>query len=629
MLDGKLHLAPIPATPQCVLDIATGSGIWAIEFAEQYPSAFVVANDLSPTQPSFIPPNVQFEIDDANEPWTYSRRFDFIHCRQHHCAIEEQKLFNQAFEFLQPGGWLEMQELCYPIRCDDGTLSDDCALSEWSRLLLDATVQVGQAANKPIQYEEWMQQAGFVNTRTVVYKWPTNSWPPDGKLKTMGLWNHYNALQGLQGFTVGLFTRILGWSLGKTDTLLMNVKKDLEDKDIHAYWPIQWQRYPDGPSRATRPRLLSPTSKRYQSGSTTAPVVKENLEAAHNEDEVAAEVDGRSLPSETSPTSDTTTSSSSSLRSSASPLDPTSPHHDIRSFHAYARRTGLDPTSTVYTGTSYEYLAQNTLRSHGFDLFRVGGRGDRGVDLVGLWHIPRVSKASGQWKEYTNRDGKTEVETNTLRVMVQCKRMVGKRAKIGPNLVRELEGAIRGARLGALFDALGPKEQADAADLETSGVAASGPAIGVLVGTKPATKGVLDTMRRSSRALVWIMMEEVNGEHADASDVTAPEPVSSADSDIDHAQRDTSSSLKEPNEQPEPELDSLNDALSQSDLDDDGSRNTHASALPTLEGRIKQILWNKAAGDMGLEDVHVVQRYDASGREEVVLMRGGRVWGGF
>lgn len=34
MLDGRLHLAPIPPTPQCVLDIATGSGIWAIEFGK-------------------------------------------------------------------------------------------------------------------------------------------------------------------------------------------------------------------------------------------------------------------------------------------------------------------------------------------------------------------------------------------------------------------------------------------------------------------------------------------------------------------------------------------------------------------------------------------------------------------
>lgn len=131
-----------------------------------------------------------------------------------------------------------MQELCYPMRSDDGTLSDDCALSEWSRLLLDATIRVGQAANKPAQYEEWMRQAGFVNTRTAVYKWPTNPWPQDRKLRTMGLWNHYNVLQGLQGFTVGLFTRVLGWSLAKTEAFLLDVKKDLEDTNIHAYWPM-------------------------------------------------------------------------------------------------------------------------------------------------------------------------------------------------------------------------------------------------------------------------------------------------------------------------------------------------------------------------------------------------------
>jgi ubiquinone/menaquinone biosynthesis C-methylase UbiE len=33
-LDGKLHLAPIGPNPQNVLDIGTGTGIWAIEFGE-------------------------------------------------------------------------------------------------------------------------------------------------------------------------------------------------------------------------------------------------------------------------------------------------------------------------------------------------------------------------------------------------------------------------------------------------------------------------------------------------------------------------------------------------------------------------------------------------------------------
>src|ERR1700683_642286 len=51
VLDGKLHLAPIPNTVENTLDVATGTGIWAIEFAEQYPSTSVTGSDLSPIQP--------------------------------------------------------------------------------------------------------------------------------------------------------------------------------------------------------------------------------------------------------------------------------------------------------------------------------------------------------------------------------------------------------------------------------------------------------------------------------------------------------------------------------------------------------------------------------------------------
>jgi len=34
LLGGELYLAPIPENPQRVLDLGTGTGIWAIEFAE-------------------------------------------------------------------------------------------------------------------------------------------------------------------------------------------------------------------------------------------------------------------------------------------------------------------------------------------------------------------------------------------------------------------------------------------------------------------------------------------------------------------------------------------------------------------------------------------------------------------
>ena len=50
-LGGKLQLAPVPKDSQNVLDIGTGTGIWAIDFADEYPSAKVVGTDLSPIQP--------------------------------------------------------------------------------------------------------------------------------------------------------------------------------------------------------------------------------------------------------------------------------------------------------------------------------------------------------------------------------------------------------------------------------------------------------------------------------------------------------------------------------------------------------------------------------------------------
>ena len=46
LLDGKLALAPLEQ-PRNVLDLATGRGIWALEFAKRYPQANVIGSDLS------------------------------------------------------------------------------------------------------------------------------------------------------------------------------------------------------------------------------------------------------------------------------------------------------------------------------------------------------------------------------------------------------------------------------------------------------------------------------------------------------------------------------------------------------------------------------------------------------
>ncbi|KAG9051432.1 hypothetical protein FS837_006608 [Tulasnella sp. UAMH 9824] len=80
----KKALDPTQRHQKCgVLDVGTGSGIWAVEMAKEFPSADVVGMDLvNPANAIETPPNCRFEIGDANLDWgRYADAFDVVHMR--------------------------------------------------------------------------------------------------------------------------------------------------------------------------------------------------------------------------------------------------------------------------------------------------------------------------------------------------------------------------------------------------------------------------------------------------------------------------------------------------------------------------------------------------------------------
>jgi methylase of polypeptide subunit release factors len=55
-LDNRLSLAQLQKEPRHVLDLGTGTGVWAMEFAVEHPTAVVIGTDLTPIQPeSYVP----------------------------------------------------------------------------------------------------------------------------------------------------------------------------------------------------------------------------------------------------------------------------------------------------------------------------------------------------------------------------------------------------------------------------------------------------------------------------------------------------------------------------------------------------------------------------------------------
>ncbi|WQF87750.1 Putative S-adenosyl-L-methionine-dependent methyltransferase superfamily [Colletotrichum destructivum] len=102
--NGRLGNAPPidkDAIVRRVLDLGTGSGVWAIEYGDEHPGAEVIGVDLAPTQPNLTPPNVRFVIDDVEESWTYSKPFDYIHSRMMNSNIGDWNAYiKQCFEYV-------------------------------------------------------------------------------------------------------------------------------------------------------------------------------------------------------------------------------------------------------------------------------------------------------------------------------------------------------------------------------------------------------------------------------------------------------------------------------------------------------------------------------------------------
>ncbi len=79
--DGHLFYAPIGDYPQKIIDLGTGTGIWAMEMGDKFPSASVLGLDLSPIQTLWVPPNVRFLVDDVEDDWLNGPDWDFVHSR--------------------------------------------------------------------------------------------------------------------------------------------------------------------------------------------------------------------------------------------------------------------------------------------------------------------------------------------------------------------------------------------------------------------------------------------------------------------------------------------------------------------------------------------------------------------
>lgn len=259
----KLYLAPIPSpsslssaptsptsTPFHILDIGTGTGTWAMEMGDLFPSAMIEATDLSPIQPSAVPSNVHFIIDDAEHPdWAVPfNHYDYIHARAMLGAFASMPaVIAHAFAHTRPGGYMESQEILAVPRCADGSMPAAWPFLVWSELLAATSAQAGRELDVAGHIKGWYEDAGFVDVQERVFHAPIGRWADEAGGRELGHWWRENILVGLQGFSLAYLSRGLGWSKEEIEVYLVDVRRSLADRSVHAYHEIYvvWGRKPE------------------------------------------------------------------------------------------------------------------------------------------------------------------------------------------------------------------------------------------------------------------------------------------------------------------------------------------------------------------------------------------------
>ena len=182
---------PLSRSSGPVLDVGCGTGSWALAIAERYFPTQVIATDLTPPD-ILTTPNLTFMESNAEDDWVFARPFHLIHGRMLTSGIHNWPRFlQQCFTNLEPGGWLELLDICHPFKAEilcesvqDGPLASD--FLRWGHIAEKSWALNGLDYRATTKHVARLAEIGFVDIQEAEYRWPLGTWSQDDIEKRIG-----------------------------------------------------------------------------------------------------------------------------------------------------------------------------------------------------------------------------------------------------------------------------------------------------------------------------------------------------------------------------------------------------------------------------------------------------------
>ncbi|KAE8377638.1 S-adenosyl-L-methionine-dependent methyltransferase [Aspergillus bertholletiae] len=241
VFDNRLIFPPIPR-PQRILDCGYGTGSWAIETAEQHPKCEVIGLDIYPyVSPYDIPENLCLQVDDLNRPFTFPPNyFDLVHSRLLATGINRDRwpsYIRDIKRALKPGGWVQLVEIYFNVQSDNGSITDQHALRQWSTQLMGSLEEV-KDLRVGTRLRNLLTAAGLTEVDARMIPLPLSAWSNDPRMRDIGTANRENIKKLLPALGLYPFTQRLRMDPEQFEEMIARAQQEADTHSLKAYFPL-------------------------------------------------------------------------------------------------------------------------------------------------------------------------------------------------------------------------------------------------------------------------------------------------------------------------------------------------------------------------------------------------------
>lgn len=133
---------------------------------------------------------------------------------------------------------MEIIDIGFPPGSDDGSLKSSHYLVQWTKDIMAGAQQSGRPWTAPQLFMDYTLKAGFNNVTLTVKKLPQCAWPTDSKEMAIGQLCLPIHKAGHRRLGMDFLPSHMGWSTDEVESKLAEVLNEMEDTNIHTWWPM-------------------------------------------------------------------------------------------------------------------------------------------------------------------------------------------------------------------------------------------------------------------------------------------------------------------------------------------------------------------------------------------------------